>query len=134
MTSGPFPISADFVHLDNRGGATLLPGFEWTREYLDAYEQRIAADNGTGRLVSLAPASESWEIWERHPAGDELVITIDGRFELTQETPEGDVKSTIVGGTAVINPAGMWHTIDVIEPGRFLFVTPGVGTEHRPRA
>ena len=33
----------------------------------------------------------------------------------------------------LINPRGVWHTADVHEPGEGLFVTPGLGTEHRPR-
>jgi hypothetical protein len=36
-------------------------------------------------------------------------------------------------GQAVVNPRGVWHTVDVHEPGQALFVTPGRGTEHRPR-
>jgi hypothetical protein len=34
---------------------------------------------------------------------------------------------------AMINPAGVWHTADVHEPVRFMTITPGQGTEHRPR-
>lgn len=36
-------------------------------------------------------------------------------------------------GQAAINPRGVWHTADVHEPGSALFITPGRGTEHRPR-
>jgi hypothetical protein len=36
-------------------------------------------------------------------------------------------------GEAMVNPRGVWHTADVHEPGKGLFVTPGRGTEHRPR-
>jgi len=36
-------------------------------------------------------------------------------------------------GQAVINPAGVWHTARVLEPGVALFVTPGRGTEAKPR-
>jgi quercetin dioxygenase-like cupin family protein len=35
-------------------------------------------------------------------------------------------------GQAVINPAGVWHTARVHEPGVALFVTPGRGTEAKP--
>jgi hypothetical protein len=34
---------------------------------------------------------------------------------------------------AIVNPPGVWHTADVHEPGRYLTITPGEGTEHRPR-
>jgi hypothetical protein len=36
-------------------------------------------------------------------------------------------------GQATINPKNVWHTVDVIEPGQLLFITPGIGTEHRTR-
>jgi hypothetical protein len=36
-------------------------------------------------------------------------------------------------GEAVVNPRNVWHTATVHEPGDALFVTPGRGTEHRPR-
>jgi hypothetical protein len=35
-------------------------------------------------------------------------------------------------GDAMINPANVWHTARVHEPGSALFVTPGEGTGHRP--
>ena len=36
-------------------------------------------------------------------------------------------------GEAAINPRNVWHTADIDEPCQTLFVTPGFGTEHRPR-
>ena len=36
-------------------------------------------------------------------------------------------------GERVLNPPGVWHTADVHEPGDALFITPGEGTEHKPR-
>ena len=34
---------------------------------------------------------------------------------------------------ATVNPRGVWHTADVHEPVTFMTITPGQGTEHRPR-
>lgn len=36
-------------------------------------------------------------------------------------------------GQAAINPRNVWHTSDIDETCRTLFITPGLGTEHRPR-
>jgi hypothetical protein len=33
----------------------------------------------------------------------------------------------------MVNPQGVWHTADVQTPGQFMTITPGEGTEHRPR-
>ena len=38
-----------------------------------------------------------------------------------------------LAGLGVVNPAGVWHTADVHEPGDILSITPGRGTEHKPR-
>ena len=46
------------------------------------------------------------------------------------------VLTTVVtegAGDVIVNPAGVWHTADVHEPGAILTVTPGRGTENRPR-
>lgn len=36
-------------------------------------------------------------------------------------------------GDYAINPRGVWHTADVAGHATALFITAGVGTEHRPR-
>jgi hypothetical protein len=134
MADGSFRIDSDFVHLDVRGGATVLPGFEWSPEYLAIYEERFRSDGGLGRMVCLLSSGENWTTWERHPAGEELAVTISGRFHLIQEGDTGEERVNLTPGTAAVNPTGVWHTLDVVEPGEILFVTPGSGTEHRPRS
>ena len=36
-------------------------------------------------------------------------------------------------GEALVNPPGVWHTADSGEGGWIVAITPGAGTEHRPR-
>jgi hypothetical protein len=36
-------------------------------------------------------------------------------------------------GEAIVNPRNVWHTADIDEACGTLFITPGLGTEHRPR-
>jgi quercetin dioxygenase-like cupin family protein len=40
---------------------------------------------------------------------------------------------TVGPGDYVINPPGVWHTADVSEEATVLFITAGLGTEHRIR-
>jgi quercetin dioxygenase-like cupin family protein len=40
---------------------------------------------------------------------------------------------TLAAGDYAINPPGVWHTADVASPATVLFITSGVGTQHRPR-
>ena len=36
-------------------------------------------------------------------------------------------------GDYAINPAGVWHTADTATGANCVFITTGIGTEHRPR-
>jgi quercetin dioxygenase-like cupin family protein len=127
-----FELDATFVHLGLGSTATPLPGFTWSAEYLTAYESRFEGDGGDGRLVCISPQSETWDSWERHPAGEELVLLLSGRVDVVQELEDGEHVIALRPGQALINPANVWHTARVHEPGTALFITPGRGTEHRP--
>lgn len=136
MTSA-FDLSRTYMHLGL--GATVEPlvDFQWDPEYLARYEADHAGDGDDGRLVVVSPHADDWTIWERHPAGDELVVVLSGRVTLIQDDGGGPSSAPrrieLRAGQAGINPRGVWHTADVHEPGQTLFITPGRGTEHRPR-
>ncbi len=61
------------------------------------------------------------------------VVCTAGSIDLIQEVDGTEQTTTIVAGEAVVNPPGVWHTADVVEPTTVLFVTAGAGTELRPR-
>jgi mannose-6-phosphate isomerase-like protein (cupin superfamily) len=128
----PFDLSTTYVHLGLGATATPLPGFEWSESYLEGYARRFASDGDEGRLVVVTRETTTWTSWERHPAGEELVVLLDGRVDLVQELDGDEVTVALRPGEAVVNPTGVWHRSVVHEPGRVLFVTPGRGTEHRP--
>lgn len=47
---------------------------------------------------------------------------------------DGVIKTLTLGpGEATINPPGVWHTADVAGSCTAMFITAGLGTEHRPR-
>jgi len=121
------------IHLGLGSTAEPLVGFSWSAEYLTAYGERTASDGDEGRLVTLGRQEASWDSWERHPAGDEVVLLLSGRVDVIQDLDGEHRRTELRPGEAVINPPGVWHTSDVIEPGDALFITPGRGTEHRPR-
>jgi quercetin dioxygenase-like cupin family protein len=133
MPSDAFDLSSTYAHLGLGARVIPLPDFAWTPEYLGRYTQETEADGDDGRLVTISPSEVTWTSWERHPAGEELVVQLSGAATLLQEI-DGSVHAVeLASGLAVINPKGVWHTVDVHEPGRCLFITPGRGTEHRPR-
>jgi mannose-6-phosphate isomerase-like protein (cupin superfamily) len=131
---GAFDLARVYVHLGLGARAATLPDFTWSPEYLARYEADHAADGDDGRLVMIGPEAETWTSWERHPAGDEVVVLLSGHQTLIQDVDGEERRIELRPGQAVINPRGVWHTADVHEPGSALFITPGRGTEHRPRA
>lgn len=128
-----FDLGTSHVHLGPGGKATVLPDFGWDPESLADYEEQYGDDGPDGRIVMTSPMAASWTSWERHPAGDEVVVLVSGRADLLQEV-DGEVRRIpMLPGQAIVNPTGVWHTADVHEPGLGLFITPGMGTEHKPR-
>jgi mannose-6-phosphate isomerase-like protein (cupin superfamily) len=130
--SEAFDLASTFVHLGLGSTATVLPDFTWTAECLDAYAARFASDGNDGRLVCITPQSETWDTWERHPAGEEVVVLLSGRIDLVQDLDGVEHVVALRPGQAMVNPVGVWHTARVHEPGVALFITPGAGTEHKP--
>ena len=127
------PLERFPLHLGPGGTALPQPemgGMEW----YEAYGGRHDADGPEGRLVSLHRFDRSWTSWERHPAGEEVVVCLTGAITLIQELPDGTTRrATLRPGEYAINPRGAWHTADVEGEATALFITVGMGTEHRPR-
>jgi mannose-6-phosphate isomerase-like protein (cupin superfamily) len=131
MTEG-FDLSETFIHLGLGASATALPEFSWAPESMESYNERHSGDGKEGRLVCILAQDATWDSWERHPAGDEVVVLLSGRVDVVQEIDGSERVVELRPGQALINPAGVWHTARVHEPGMALFVTPGRGTEARP--
>lgn len=124
-------LSTDAVHLANlKPRMVAVPSFN--HDY-DAYEAKFCTKADPGRVLTVATSTESWNVWEVHPGGDELVIIISGRARFIQDI-DGKHEVIEVGpNQAIINPANVPHTADVIEPLTALYITPGPGTRHLPR-
>lgn len=86
-----------------------------------------------GRLMSAFSFAGAWESWERHPAGEELVMLLAGAVTLTLEEADG-ARSVQLDrpGAYVLVPRNTWHTASAEAECTLLFLTPGAGTEHRP--
>jgi hypothetical protein len=86
-----------------------------------------------GRLISAFTFSAPWSTWERHPAGEELVMLLSGSATLLLDVNgvEHAVPLTEVGAYVLV-PQGVWHTAHTNVPTTMLFLTPGAGTDHKP--
>jgi mannose-6-phosphate isomerase-like protein (cupin superfamily) len=91
-------------------------------------------DLDRGRLMGKTVQTKDWDDWERHPAGDEILILLSGELELVLEMPDGEQRAVLQAGETFVVPRGVWHRGIVRQPGQLMFITPGGGTEHRPVA
>ena len=121
------------IHLGPGGTASPVEDFDWSDERLAAYEQATKADGADGRMVMMFHMVGAWTTWERHPLGAEVVLACTGTHRFVQEHDDPLAVVVLTAGQALVNPPGVWHTADSGEGGWIVAITPGLGTEHRPR-
>jgi quercetin dioxygenase-like cupin family protein len=122
------------LHLGLGSRARAIDGFAWEPEVLWAYSAAAAADGAEGRLVMIFDGQGPGDHWESHPAGDEVVVCLSGRVKVVREVDGAEEEVVVAPGEATVNPAGVWHAVDLDGRCRILTITPGAGTEHRPRS
>lgn len=122
------------IHLGPGATAEVEPEFTGAMEWYLGYGERHGDDGIEGRLVSMHTFSAPWDSWEVHPHGSEVVLCTAGSITLHQEKADGTKATvTITAGQYAINEPGTWHTADVDGEATAVFITSGLGTEHRPR-
>ena len=124
-----YRLSETFVAVDDEGGSRPLPVTEsfWG-------DLASGALGDFSRLLSVLPQTEDWTMWEMHPCGEEVVLLLDGDVELQLESDGEQTRVRLSeAGSYVLIPRGTWHTATVHRAGTMLFLTPGEGTQHRPR-
>lgn len=129
-----FDLATFPIHLGLGAAATREPEFTGGMQWYESYGERHAADGDEGRLVGMHTFSSSWDSWEIHPRGHEIVVVTAGSMVLIQEIDGAERRLELSAGMAAINPPGVWHTADVDGEVTALFITAGAGTAHRPRA
>jgi len=131
---GAHDLTVNPVHLGLGATALVEPSFTGATNWYADYSDRHAADGVEGRLVSMHSFDKSWDMWEMHPSGSELVLCTAGAMTLHQERADGSKATvTLRTGEYVVNEPGTWHTADVERDATALFITSGLGTQHRPR-
>ena len=127
-------ISRHPIHLGLGATAEVEPEFTGEMEWYAQYMGRHASDGAEARLVTMHGFTEPWDVWEMHPEGAEVVLCVSGSIVLHQEHPDGARSTVELGeGQYAVNEPGVWHTADVAGEATALFITAGLGTEHRPR-
>jgi len=127
-------IDSHPIHLGLGATAVVEPEFGGGIAWYEGYVGRHAVDGAEGRLVAQWSFDAPWDVWEMHPNGSEVVLCIAGAMTLHQEAPDGTARTvTLRPGEYAINAPGVWHTAYVEESATALFITAGLGTQHRPR-
>ncbi|MFL6623999.1 MAG: cupin [Sulfurifustis sp.] len=122
------------IHLGLGATAVAQPEFTGDMQWYEAYSERHATDGKEGRLVSMFTFDKSWDMWEMHPLGSEVVLCTAGSITLHQERADGSRRTvTLNAGEYAINEPGTWHTADVDKTATAVFITAGLDTTHRPR-
>ena len=123
-------ILSDYLHVRDGGRTDAIDSSAsfWEDLARGSYPQL-----DQGRLMSAFEFSESWATWERHPAGEELVMLLSGTATLVLEEDGEEHTVELTGpGQYILVPQGVWHTARTSVATSMLFLTPGDGTEHRP--
>jgi len=136
-STGPFDLSKTPIHLSsiNLGDHSFEP-LDWFRFDGASFGRYVAehcTNDNPGRLVMIETMLSDWPTWERHTEGDELVIILEGSGTFHQQIGEERRSSPFKAGDSFLNPKGVWHTADVAEPMRAIYITPCPGTENKPR-
>lgn len=127
-------IAVHPIHLGRGATASAEPEFTGSMDWYVGYAARHQSDGIEGRLVSVFTFNESWNMWEMHPHGAEVVLCMKGSLTLHQERSDGSKQSVqLKSGEYAINEPGTWHTADAADEATALFITAGAGTQHRPR-
>jgi mannose-6-phosphate isomerase-like protein (cupin superfamily) len=73
-----------------------------------------------------------WTNWEMHPAGDEVLIMLEGKATFILDLPSGFREVVLGAGRLLVIPKQVWHTAKVNESSQLMAITAGAGTQHRP--
>ncbi len=86
-----------------------------------------------GLLIMASRLTEDMTHWERHPAGDEILLLLAGKATVVIEGTAGSCVEEIEmnPGQACIVPRGRWHRVKVAAAAEMVFMTPGKGTTHK---
>ena len=132
MSDAAHNLQQNPIHLGLGATAEVEPVFTGEMAWYGDYSKRHEADGAEGRLVTMSTTTGAWGMWEMHPKGAEVVLCIAGTLSLTQELPEGEVTTVLKAGEYIVNPPGVWHTANEGSDGTAVFITAGLGTQHRP--
>ena len=122
LERGPLSISQALGALSFVGDRTPASTAE---QLAGAFAELTAYRDGAVFIGHWAGKSE----WERHGAGDELVLVLEGRARLILRVGGDDIRHELGPMELLVVPSGTWHRFEVEQRVQVLTVTPHP-TEH----
>lgn len=120
-----FDLEDTYLTLDGQGSLRSHP----VEGFWETIETRTDL---LGTLVAVFVSEGDWPSWEMHPGGEEVLVLTEGRMTLILDEPGGERRVEMAPGATCIVPRGVWHRALVPETSRFVAITYGAGTQHRP--
>lgn len=116
------------AHLGRDGGIELAATRPGPPVRIDGYSIGV---------VTVTPGPGP-HLGEMHPDGDEFLYVVDGSIDVIVDDGDEDQlgvesRSTLIAGTALVVPRGVWHRLEATEESRLLHVTPGPNGPFRMR-
>jgi hypothetical protein len=100
-------ITVHPIYLGLGATATIEPVFTGSMDWYAGYVDRHQSEGAGARLVSMRTFEESWDMWEMHPLGCEVVLCTAGAMTLHQECADGLKRSILLGrGEYAVNGPG----------------------------
>lgn len=115
---------------DILAGVTYLPRRTPEMAFTGGAEAAFAEVAALGNAAIYVGHYSGKSEWERHTAGDELVMALGGSTTLVMLKDGVEERFPLVTMELVVVPAGVWHRFDASLQLQVLTITPD-STEHR---
>ena len=120
LAQGPVSLDEAFVSV------SFLPNRSPETESEDHFATLSGYRDGGIFIANYAGMSE----WERHPAGDELVMVLEGSTTLVLLVDGEEVPNVLQPRQFLVVPQGLWHRFETPDGVKVMSVTPQP-SEHR---
>lgn len=120
-----FPLCGTALHVTADCSATVLRG-----EDLGARLRRLPDGLLLGAFQISCDVDTHPQMWEMHPEGDEILVMLTGALEVAYTGEHGSGTCSLEANHGIAMPRGVWHRLELRQPGVLLTLTPLQGTRH----
>jgi len=124
FTVEPFSFTGAGVHIPPSGNASLLQA-----DAIKSQLRRLPEGHLLAVFQIASPDDLHSDIWEMHPAGDEVLLMLTGELDVEYSDGSCRATSTLESGRGVVMPKGVWHRLLLREPGLLMALSPSHGTQ-----